>query len=62
MVADLDQHAVVTDAVPSVARQIPGKALATRAWIVEFAHLVEVGLDGAQHLSIQSACCPIELR
>ena len=62
MIADLDQDAVVAEAVPPVADEIPGDAFTTRAWIVEFAHLIEIGLDAAKHLSIQFACSPIELR
>ena len=62
VIADLDQDAVVTDAVAPVAGEIPSQALATGAWVVEVAHLVEVGLDAAKRLSIQFACSLRELR
>jgi hypothetical protein len=62
IVADLDQDAVVTDSASPVAGESPGQPLAARAWIVELAKLLEMGLDTAQHLRIQLAGCLLELR
>lgn len=50
LVAELNQDAVVTDAVPPVAGEVPGQPLAARARIAALADLQLMGINPDDHL------------